>query len=190
MDLEKNTRRRFAIGLALIVVLGALAYITTQSTEIVLVLLALVLMCVLALGAWLMGQVEQVTGEAFSLRRIDGMAVEVSSSFGADDVRRLQALSDEYGEMGQRMGRSLKMRDDESRILELIAADTDRLEVLNEIALMLVHQAPACRFRFGPVELVHSERSDRTYTVTVGRWVSAVRATNDRYSHGSSRGGV
>ena len=166
MDLKKNTHRRFAVGLALIVVLGALAYVTTESTEIVLGLLALLLMCVLALGAWLMGQVEQLTGEPFSLHRIDGMAVEVSSSFGADDVRRLQALTDEYGEMGQRMGRSLKMRDDESRILELIAADTDRLEVLNEIALMLVHQAPACRFRFGPVELVHTERSDRTYTVT------------------------
>lgn len=98
------------------------------------------------------------------LRRTAGSAKEddVASEDVPSDV---QELSWRYGQMGQRMRRSLQLRDDESAILELIAEDTDRSIVLRSISELLANQFPGCRFRFATANIGRPDQADRTWPI-------------------------
>ncbi|RZV45570.1 MAG: GGDEF domain-containing protein, partial [Acidimicrobiales bacterium] len=152
---------RFQAALVVVAIVITLSWIYGGATAAVgagvgsLVLMAL-------LTNWLISQVERLTGERFTLER-DGTTFQVASGYAGTDVKE---LNEEYGRMGVRMRRNLKLRDDESQILELISADSDRFVILEAITLMLSNQFPGNRFRFATNDMGRLDSAERYWHVT------------------------
>ncbi len=106
----------------------------------------------------------------------------------SDPTKGLAPIDDEqpYGQMGSRMRRSLQLRDDESAVFELIAADSDRGVVLRAITQLLSNQFRDCRFRIVNPELRLNEQAHRVWPVVdptdfdVGWELQAVMPDPDR----------
>ncbi|MGI9604734.1 MAG: putative bifunctional diguanylate cyclase/phosphodiesterase [Acidimicrobiales bacterium] len=70
-----------------------------------------------------------------------------------------------HGAVGARLGRSLQLRDDESRILELIAGDAERSVVLEAITQLLANHFTGEHFRIASSEPGMNETIDRVWPI-------------------------
>ncbi len=77
-----------------------------------------------------------------------------------------------HGLLSEKVRRSLRLRDDEAAVLELIAADTDTPIVLRSITQLLANQFPGVQFRVASLNPAEST-ADRA-------WLIAEPTANDR----------
>ncbi len=164
MDDKQTARMRGRIVFAIAAASGALfALRVFAGSMLSYLILSAVTLAGLSLAISLRGHYDDYT-HGPRLRRTAGSAKEddVASEDVPSDV---QELSWRYGQMGQRMRRSLQLRDDESAILELIAEDTDRSIVLRSISELLANQFPGCRFRFATANIGRPDQADRTWPI-------------------------
>lgn len=155
---NQSTRRR---AVRLVVIAGAgVAVLWLAIGQMVTAVVMSALFVLSAAGvAWLIGQLEDLTGRPFSVFRPPKLETLVGSSdFEGDSTGK-------YGGMGQRMRRSLQLRDDESAILEMIAGDVDCAVVVRAVSDMLAAQFPGSRFRFVNANAGRPTKVDRTWTV-------------------------
>ena len=155
---DTSTQRR-ALRLILAALLGvALLWLLGGQTVTTIVLSALFVLTAAGVG-WLIGQVEDLTGRPFSVLRPPKLETLVGSTdFEVDATGK-------YAGMGQRLRRSLHLRDDESAILEMIAGDVDCAVVIRAVSDMLAAQFPGSRFRFVKANAGRPTKVDRTWSV-------------------------
>ncbi len=152
--------RRRGVRLVLAAAVGvAFLWLAVGPTITMVVLAALLVLTVLGLG-WLVGQVEDLTGRPFSLFR----PPKLETIVGVGDSWDVES-GGKYGGMGQRMRRSLQLRDDESAILEMIAGDAECSVVVRAVSDMLAAQFPGSRFRFVRANSGRPVRVDHTWPV-------------------------
>ena len=156
---DKPTTGRRALHLVATAAIGVAGlWLAVGQTTTTVVLCVLLILAVAGLG-WLIGQVEDLTGRPFSLLR----PPKLESLVGSSDFE--VESSGRYGGMGQRMRRSLRLRDDESAILEMIAGDVDCAVVVRAVSDMLAAQFPGSRFRFVKANAGRPTKVDRTWSV-------------------------
>jgi diguanylate cyclase (GGDEF)-like protein len=165
MDDRQTAKIRGRIIFAIVAAAGALfALRVFAGATLSYLILSAVTLAGLALGVSLRGHYDDYT-HGPRLRRAKSNALPVDPDTTDEVPSDPHELSWRYGQMGQRMRRSLQLRDDESAILELIAEDTDRSIVLRSISELLANQFPGCRFRFATANIGRPDQADRTWPI-------------------------
>jgi diguanylate cyclase (GGDEF)-like protein len=139
--------------LSLVVVVTATLFIF--ASEIVSVtVLALILTLA---GLWIVGQQRAITEARFEIDKHDAEVRQVRQT--------VDNLSVDHGSSTSVTALRNKLRDDESNVLEQIAADAEAALVLVTIAELLASQYPGSKFRIINDELFGGEEVDRTWTI-------------------------
>ncbi len=103
----------------------------------------------------------------------DPIARDRSTRVGLAESVGLRGDADKQGLLSERMRRSLRLRDDESAVLELIAADTDTPVVLRAITQLLANQFPGAQFRVASGVTTETTEADCS-------WLISPPSQNDR----------
>jgi len=98
-------------------------------------------------------------------RRISRLGNELEQTAAHARAASSEAYELQYGAAGSESARHDQLRDDESTVLEQIAADTDTDVVLASVTTLLANQYPGSSFRIINEELFSDEEIDLTYTI-------------------------
>ena len=98
-------------------------------------------------------------------RRFRRDRLHISTLQGRDDINLDRRSLDLLGESAQEVAAVRRLREDESRVLEMIAADRDTKSVLERITNMLTGQYPASRFRIVTDDLFGEGHPDSNWEI-------------------------
>ncbi len=151
MSVMNEESRASAMAVVAVVVAGTSALFIFASELISVTVLAGLL---ITAGLWIVAQHNAINNTRLELHLSERESAERSAL-----LKYRETEVDPHAES------RLRLRDDEARVLEQIAADTDTTEVLNSITQLLAGQYPGAQFRIINDDLFDHEMVDRTWTI-------------------------
>ncbi len=151
MSVMNEESRASAMAVVGVVVAGTSALFIFASELISVTVLAGLL---IVAGLWIVAQHHAISTARYELQLSERESAERSA-----------LLAHRETEVDPHAQSRLRLRDDEARVLEQIAADTDTTEVLNSITQLLAGQYPGAQFRIINDDLFDHEMVDRTWTI-------------------------
>ena len=151
MTVMNEEARASAMAVVGVVVAGTSALFIFASELISVAVLGGLL---IVAGLWIVAQHHAISGARYELQLSERESAE-----------RNALLKYRETEVDPHAESRLRLRDDEARVLEQIAADTDTTEVLNSITQLLAGQYPGAQFRIINDDLFDHEMVDRTWTI-------------------------